>query len=975
MDNHQPLFNRPAKSGPIAIVDPKSGQPLSVNSGSPSQPRSSKPAPPSHPYPYPYPYSPTALPFSLSNIIPTQRHTPEPWIAPNPHQGGSASPSAASPTAGTPRPGVKSPSRLAMSLQTIDLEDDGELEEAAFDVYAPSFVPEKIRIINTLPGTHFDTPSMRRIDYGAYVQGSIGWNFLESPLNNQVPPAHPPLTAETLTSETYEAFFGHHIKEEFKSQQTENESYSLYERDVEVVNPMDGTWATCTFHVAGLRENTPYIEEDDIVELRQLLYDRPGPLRGQPPGWSGMVFNGRVLNVRRSDEQIELCVDGLESRHIITHSSDVKQRTDRPGRSGYQVTLKFNIRFPVPVDRYQPMQHALSNIQRLLNMSVKSGGEVPASDAGVRVGTPDERAKDNNSWIYSMLFPKHTDCNVQKQLNTENFARPFFDKNINWEQKKAVESICLRDYGTLPFLISGPPGTGKTKTLIETALQLVKHDTATRHILLCAPSDPAADILADRLRDHFKITELLRLNRQSRTFAEVPSELLPFCYVVGNVFSIPPFPQLMAYRIIVTTCRDASILMWARMTNTDLCSSLYKLQSLIHPYSPDLPKEVELHWTALLIDEAAQAIEPDALIPLSVVAPPQGTVTLATSPLVIMAGDQHQLGPRTSLPSSPLKTSLFSRLFSRPVYANHPLARGNEGRQPPPLTKSMLPMYRPAFANLIRNYRSHPAILAVPSHLFYADTLVPEARDVHRMLPWSAWKGKRWPVLFHNNPSRDELEREGGGWYNDGEARIACDYAASIVDSGLVEPREVCIMSPFKAQVRRIRQLIRGMGKDALWGVNIGPTEAFQGLEKGVVILCTTRSKQRFVERDRALAWGIIGMPNSMNVAITRAKYGLVVVGKEELLRADPYWRAFVAFCDRNGLVDGARDAGARLDNDNNNGNVPDTTRLEKTLLAKERSLEEQAAARALRGAETDDDMWRSGMRFLQSAGLDSLID
>ncbi|KAI5926707.1 P-loop containing nucleoside triphosphate hydrolase protein [Camillea tinctor] len=959
MDN-QPLFHRPNKSGPIAIVDPESGRPLSVKPTSPSQPRSSKPTPSSHTF------VPTALPFSLPSVFPAQGQTPESWTPPNPSiRDTSSSPSVASPTIGIPRPGVQSPARLGMPFQVAGNEEDEDLEEASFNVYAPSFVPERIRIINSLPGTHFDTPSMRRIDYGKYVQGSIGWNFLASPLNNQAPPPNASITTESLTSQYYETFFQHQMKEELKSQQTENESYSLYEKDVEVVNPMDGTWATCTFHVAGLRENTPYIEEDDVVELRQLLPDRPGPLRGQPPGWSGLVFKGRVLNVRRSDEQLELCVEGLEARHIITNSGEAKQRKDRPGASGYQVTLKFNIRFPVPMERYQPMQHALSNVQRLLNMSTGSAGEVPASDAEAIAGTPNRQDRNDRTWIQAMLFPVDEDCKVQRQLNTENFARAFFDQNVNWEQKKAVESICLRDYGTLPFLISGPPGTGKTKTLIETALQLVKHDTATRHILLCAPSDPAADILVDRLRPFFKNTELLRLNRQSRTFAEVPGYLLSFCYVVGDVFSIPPFQQLMAYRIVVTTCRDASILMWARMTNADLHSSVYKLNSLIHPYSPQ--KEVELHWTALLIDEAAQAIEPDALIPLSVVAPPHENVTLATSPLIIMAGDQYQLGPRTSLPSSPLKTSLFSRLFSRPVYANHPLARGNEGRQPPPLTKSMLPIYRPAFANLIRNYRSHPAILAVPSQLFYADTLVPEARDIHRMLSWSAWKGKRWPVLFYNNPSRDELEREGGGWYNDGEARVACDYAASIVTSGLIEPREVCIMSPFKAQVRRIRQLIRGMGNNALWGVNIGPTEAFQGLEKGVVILCTTRSKQHFVERDRAVAWGIIGMPNSMNVAITRAKYGLVVIGKEELLRADVYWSAFVAFCHRNGLIDGARDAGARLDDDA----ALKKTKLENMLLAKERSLEEQMTVRALKIAENDDDMWKNGMKFLQAAGLD----
>jgi superfamily I DNA and/or RNA helicase len=113
----------------------------------------------------------------------------------------------------------------------------------------------------------------------------------------------------------------------------------------------------------------------------------------------------------------------------------------------------------------------------------------------------------------------------------------------------------------------------------------------------------------------------------------------------------------------------------------------------------------------------------------------------------------------------------------------------------------MLPIHRPAFANLIRNYRSHPAILAIPSSLFYHDTLEPEATDTNRLADWSEWQGRLWPVLFRNNASEDDQEEDGGGWYNRGEARIACEYAASLVESGLVEQKEVCIMSPFKAQV------------------------------------------------------------------------------------------------------------------------------------------------------------------------------
>lgn len=350
-------------------------------------------------------------------------------------------------------------------------------------------------------------------------------------------------------------------------------------------------------------------------------------------------------------------------------------------------------------------------------------------------------------------------------------------------------------------------------------------------------------------------------------------------------------------------------------------------------------------------------MEPEVLIPLTVVAPPS-SIPASSVPLVVMAGDEHQLGPRTSLPSEPLKKSLFARLFKRPVYAAHPLARGKQGEAPPPLTKSLLPIHRPAFANLIRNYRSHPAILAVPSSLFYADTLRPEAEDTSRLEGWGGWKGRRWPVLFHDNPSRDELEllglKEGmGGWYNSGEAVIAGDYASSLVASGLVGESEVCIMSPFKAQVRRLRQRLRDPQHGGLWDVNIGPTEAFQGLESGVVILCVTRSRQRFVEKDQKLDWGIIGMPNKMNVALTRAKFGLIVIGRRALLMEDPNWKAFVQFCERNGLVTGDMASGGEPEHD--------LTRLEKELIEKERGPELQPLQKGWgmsRTVEPDEEMW-----------------
>lgn len=368
-------------------------------------------------------------------------------------------------------------------------------------------------------------------------------------------------------------------------------------------------------------------------------------------------------------------------------------------------------------------------------------------------------------------------------------------------------------------------------------------------------------------------------------------------------------------------------------------------------------ENTKLHWSALLIDEAAQATEPEALIPLTVVAPPLNAPE-NLSPLFVMAGDEHQLGPRTSLPSSPLKMSLFTRLFKRAIYADHPLARGK------PLTKSLLPIPCPAFANLKRNYRSHPAILAVPSSLFYADDLEPEASDTNRLADWDGWRGRRWPVLFHDNASQDELELPGlmegtGGWFNAGEAEIACQYAASLVTSGLVEQSEVCIMSPFKAQVQRLRKRMRDR---RMWDVNIGPLEAFQGLERGVVILCVTRSRAKFLEQDQRMGWGIIDHLNMMNVALTRAKFGLIVIGRRELLVEDPNWKAFVRYCERNGLTMGEGEVG---DGDIRDDNSHQRTRLEKILIEKERNskLEDVDEGWGQRyDLDTDQEMWTMGM-------------
>lgn len=853
--------------------------------------------------------------------------------------------------------------------------------EMGLSIYARPFVPEILTVINTLPPREIQSTAPRKaINFADFVGISFGSFATSLP---SLPMPAPDLLTETSSRSSirnakgYEEFFQFHLREETQAQQSQNEAYSLYGQDV-TINPHSlGSQSfqsqgetICSLRVPGIRENSPLVEDDDVVYLRRLVYGRDGsPLLmrewlewtkakthtsnvphqvhmfkkdGLAPGWTNVLYAARVLSVSRQNELLILRVRGLPGGGFAP------ERTER-----------FNVQFPYPVERYLAMQYALPNVRRGLSQLREYQEPRDWLDGGGTGKLVDPRTEQPVHWIQSMLFPTLRDSKMQENLHTGQFRQNFFDQVLNWEQKKAVEAICEGKHGKLPYLISGPPGTGKTKTIIETALQLLKNSSAHGHILLCAPSDPAADTLVHRLRQHLNTIEVLRLNRPGRTFAEVPGAVLPYCSIMNDTFTLPAFQELMKYRVIVTTCRDSSLLAQARTTNSDLYTMEKALRNLTRSFHPldSAPENTKLHWSALLIDEAAQATEPEALIPLTVVAPPLHAPE-NLSPLFVMAGDEHQLGPRTSLPSSPLKMSLFARLFKRAVYADHPLARGK------PLTKSLLPIPCPAFANLKRNYRSHPAILAVPSSLFYADDLEPEASDTNRLADWDGWRGRHWPVLFHDNTCQDELELPGlmegtGGWFNAGEAAIACQYAASLVTSGLVEQSEVCIMSPFKAQVQRLRKRMRDR---RMWDVNIGPLEAFQGLERGVVILCVTRSRAKFLEQDQLMGWGVISDPNKMNVALTRAKFGLIVIGRRELLVEDPNWKAFVDYCERNGLTAGE---GEVNDEDVRDGNSHQRTRLEKILIEKERNSKLQDVDEGWGqryDLDTDQEMWTMGM-------------
>ena len=532
--------------------------------------------------------------------------------------------------------------------------------------------------------------------------------------------------------------------------------------------------------------------------------------------------------------------------------------------------------------------------------------------------------------------------------------------------------VLKREYGELPFHIYGPPGSGKTKTVCELVTQMAKDPGFRGSILLCAPSNPACDVLTDRLSAHFEPHEMLRLNDCSRTFAEVPNQLLPYCFVEDNLFSLPIPQDLMKKKIVVTACRDADILVKARLTNRDIASLQRDVTRMLYPYyqsSDTMP----CHWLALIIDEAAQATEPETAIPMTVVNP-HPDYNADPSPAFVMAGDEHQLNARISNHATALKTSLFERLANSHLYSSHPLAHKNAGRK-----LKMSTVIYPPFVNLTRNYRSHPAILALPSALFYHNTLIAEATQIESLLSWKGWRGsKRWPILFACNGGFDDCEsltNSGTGWYNLWEVEKAIACAQSLLQSNTgTKVEQICIMSPFPAQVRHLRQRAREQG---LWRLNIGPMEAFQGLESRAVIICTTRARSRFLEGDASKGMGIIGNEKKFNVAITRAREALIVIGNPWTMATNYYWRQFLKFCHRNGLwaPEQANDRRMKgLQEYETNRWTPATkaTKAEPDVITsiesayaledRDRKMANEGRLRRLGGLDGSDDMWESGI-------------
>ncbi|XP_015121049.1 putative helicase mov-10-B.1 [Diachasma alloeum] len=450
-----------------------------------------------------------------------------------------------------------------------------------------------------------------------------------------------------------------------------------------------------------------------------------------------------------------------------------------------------------------------------------------------------------------------------KYNNAKHEKLTWVNKNIeeNPEQQQAILNILAKTSQPDPYILFGPPGTGKTSTLIEAILQIHKRNSSTR-ILICTPSNSAADEIALKLLRHspdlIGESALYRLYSASRNIDDVHESIKSASNLASDEAIFLPKDVFVTKKIVIVT-----------------------LATAIRVYNYSLKED---HFGYLFIDEAGQATEPQTLIPLLTMCGYHVEMNGKPRGQVVIAGDPQQLGPscQSRLSAPILSVSMLERLMSWGPYQRSEAT----GYDPNYVTK------------LVRNYRCHPAILHVPNKLFYDGELVPcGGAHTKRASNWFYLPRKKFPVMFHAVKGDEHRERYSPSVYNPYEVRVIVDYVKKLIGSNLggrlIKEEEVGIVTPYRLQKAKI---VEALEKTGLTNIAVGTVEIFQGQERDVIIISTVRSVL-YRWAGGKIHIGFLSNPKRFNVAVTRAKALLIVIGNPLILQHDECWREFMQYC------------------------------------------------------------------------------
>ena len=448
-----------------------------------------------------------------------------------------------------------------------------------------------------------------------------------------------------------------------------------------------------------------------------------------------------------------------------------------------------------------------------------------------------------------------------QKAETFTFA-PLSFPFLNVSQERAVNEV-LRAKDVA--VVHGPPGTGKTTTLVEAIYETLRREN---QVLVCAQSNMAVDWISEKLVD--RGINVLRIGNPTK----VNDKMLSFTYE-RRFESHPDYLQLWAIRKSIRQLRanrkrgDHSFhqkleRLKERETELELRirNQLFREARVIASTLVGSANRLldGMKFGTLFIDEAAQALEAACWIPMR------------RATRVILAGDHCQLPP-TIKSVAAMKGGLDKTLMQRIVE-----------RKPEAVT--LLKM----------QYRMNEAIMRFSSDWFYHGEVeaAPMVKyrgilDLDKAIEWKDTSG---------DTSHEQFVGDNFGRINKEEAQLTlltlAEYFVRIGRQRIIDERiDVGIISPYRAQVQYLRHLIKKTDfyKPFRKIIAVNTVDGFQGQERDIIVISMVRSNEE----------GQIGFLRDlrrMNVAITRARMKLIILGDSATLTRHPFYRRLKEYID-----------------------------------------------------------------------------
>ena len=475
---------------------------------------------------------------------------------------------------------------------------------------------------------------------------------------------------------------------------------------------------------------------------------------------------------------------------------------------------------------------------------------------------------DNNSMnqnIIQMILGQVEDLNInirEKDVKQITLIPKLLQERIklNLCQEEAIKNALKYHLS----IVIGPPGSGKTFLLVNLVHNIPKG--STEKILICAQTNQAIDNIIKLLKK-FDFSKFVRVLSPAKELSEDLDTTNSVNKLAIEKINKDPKKYQELIKLIDKKQRNGFLnekdykIYKDKMTDIEdeIIGNADIVLSTLNNSADERLKDY--HFSYVLIDEAAQALEADTLLPL-----------IHQAQMVVLIGDDKQLGPvvhSKRAEAAGFGISLFQRLH-------------------------LLYQDAPFITLLNEQYRMNEKLYEFPNRKFYENKMITKIRvlpdeNIIQNIPWPK---KDFPSFFYNVSGNEEIENK--SCFNKDEVFSVFQCVNKLIENN-VDLKNIGVLTFYAAQKQRFYE--KFYTKEKYQELKIDTVDGFQGMEMDYIIISTVRAN----------IYGNIGFLKSekrLNVSLTRAKKGLILVGNVKCLAKRPgVFRDLISFYCSNGLI------------------------------------------------------------------------